>query len=175
MQTNPKDNTANWISAFREGQEQALSHFFKQHGQSLIYFAGKLIADEVEAEDIVANVFYKAWERKTTFESDAHLKSSLYISCRNACLNYLRNLKRKTAVQEDYFKQLEKGEEYILYEVIETDYLEILHAEIEQLPDKMKAVFRMIYFDGKKVWKFPLHWVFPLKLYGTRKLRPLNC
>lgn len=139
-----------WIEAFQDGDERALSYYFRQYGQSLIYFAGKLIFDELEAEDIVADVFYKTWMRRTEFETGAHLKSSLYVSCRNACLNYLRGLKRKTASQQEYFRQLEEGEETVLYEVIEADYLEILNLEIEKLPEKMKEIFKMMYFEGKK-------------------------
>lgn len=160
--------------AFRAGKEIALSHFFQLHGQSLIYFANRLINDDIEAEDIVADVFYKVWERREEFESAAHLKSSLYVSCRNACLNYLRNLKRKTAIQEEYFNQLEGSEETVLYDVIETDYLEILNREIERLPDKMKEIFKLIYFDGKKSVEISLALGISVKTVRNQKAKAVE-
>lgn len=160
--------------AFGAGKESALSHFFNLHGQSLIYFAGRLIGDEIEAEDIVADVFYKVWERRAEFESAAHLKSSLYVSCRNTCLNYLRNLKRKTTVQQEYFKQLEGAEETVLYEVIETDYLEILNREIERLPDKMKEIFKLVYFDGKKSVEISLALGISVKTVRNQKAKAVE-
>ncbi|RZM19524.1 MAG: RNA polymerase sigma-70 factor [Pedobacter sp.] len=162
------------MQLFREGKEGALSHYFKMHGQSLIYFAGKLIADEMEAEDIVAQVFYGAWERRTSFENEQHLKSSLYVSCRNACLNFLRNQQRKSAAQEAYFHQLEAADDTVLYEVIEADYLEILNTEIEQLPEKMKEIFKLIYFDGKKSVEIALALGLSVKTVRNQKAKAVE-
>jgi len=138
------------IEGFRSGNEQMLSYFFDLHYKSLCYFAGRLLQDEHQAKDIVSGCFVKLWERHADFETAQNIKAFLYISCRNACLDYLKHLKRKTAAQELYFNQLNGEEENILFQIIETEILEILSKEIELLPPKCKEVFKMIYFDGKK-------------------------
>ena len=139
-----------WIVAFRKGNDHALSHFFELHYRSLCYFAGRLLQDDMEAEEVVSDCFYKLWERHQDFETAQNIKAFLYISCRNACLKHLKKTKRKTAIQQEYIQQLEEGEETIFYEVIETEILTILSQEIEGLPDKCREVFKLIYLENRK-------------------------
>jgi len=139
-----------WIKAFRKGDHQALSHFFKLYVKSLRYFAFRLVQDELEAEDITAECFVKVWERHHDFETEDNIKAFLYISCRNACLDYLRRLKVKSTAQEAYYSQLVNSEETILYQIVKSEVLEALNKEIEFLPDNYRKVFKLIYFDYKK-------------------------
>ena len=153
MRPSQKENEAYWITSLHNGEDPALAHFFDLHYKSLCYFAGRIIQDDTEAEDIVADCFLKFWERHNDFDSYQNIKAFLYISCRNACLNHIKHLKVKTIVQQEYFSQLQQGEETILFQIMETEVLEILHTEIEELPGKCKEVFKLIYFDGKKTEK----------------------
>lgn len=139
-----------WVESFKEGDPEALAYFFDLHYKSLCYFAGRLIGDEAEAEDIVADCFLKVWKGDRQIETAQNVKAFLYISCRNACTDYFRKLKVKTAAQEHTYRQLEKGEEGVFYEVVKADVMEILSVEIEALPEKHKEVFKLIYFDHKK-------------------------
>ncbi|MES2827391.1 MAG: RNA polymerase sigma-70 factor [Bacteroidota bacterium] len=139
-----------WIEALAEGDEPALSHFFKLYQKSLGYFALRMIGDEAEAEDIVAGCFVKLWERRTDFESAEKIKSFLYVSCRNACLNYLRHLKVKSTSQDAYQQELEASSEDVLYKIVESEVLQAMHREIELLPENYRAVFKRIYFEQKK-------------------------
>lgn len=139
-----------WLKAFRAGDEGALAYFFELHYASLCYFSGRLLQDDMEAEDIVSDCFFKLWKKKQDFETGTNIKAFLYISCRNACLNHLKKIKRKTAIQESYFRQLEEGEETIFFELVETEVITLLSQEIEALPDKCKEVFKLIYLEGRK-------------------------
>lgn len=138
------------MDEFRIGNDQALAFFFDLHYKSLCYFATRLVQSDSEAEDIVSDCFFKLWQHRENFKTEPNIKAFLYISCRNACLNYLKHLKRRNSAQQLYFNQLEEGEETILYQIIETEVLQILDAEIEALPEKCKKVFKLIYLEGKK-------------------------
>lgn len=127
-----------------------IKYFFDLHHKSLCYFANRLVKDDLQSEDIVAECFVKLWERREDFGTEQNVKAFLYISCRNACLNYLKHLKVKTTVQKVYLEQLEKGEDSILYQIIKTEVLEIVNKEVEELPEKMRDIFKLIYFNGKK-------------------------
>jgi RNA polymerase sigma-70 factor (family 1) len=138
-----------WIDQFRAGMESSLAYFFKEHHRSLCFFASKIVNDPFQAEDIVADCFIKLWNRRDTFETPENIKAFLYIACRNNCLNYLRDLKRRTYAQELYFQQLDLQSDEILYNIIDTEVVDILAREIEELPDKCKKVFKLIYLEGK--------------------------
>jgi RNA polymerase sigma-70 factor (family 1) len=150
MEARGKQSEQYWIEAFRNGDDGSLSYFFKLHHKSLCYFAGRLIQNQLEAEDIVADCFVKLWERHQDFRTAGNIKAFLYISCRNACLNHLKQLKTRSASQQEYFAQLQNGDETILIQLIETEVLSILNEEIEHLPENYKDVFKLIYFDQKK-------------------------
>ena len=147
---NEKQDEQVWAESFRNGEDQALSHFFKLHNKSLCYFANRLVQDVAEAEDIASDCFLKLWKRRRDFETASNIKSFLYISCRNACLDHLKHLKVKSAAQQNYFSQLTQSEETILYTIMEAEFLEILSGEIELLPEKCREIFKLIYFQGKK-------------------------
>jgi RNA polymerase sigma-70 factor (family 1) len=138
-----------WIEEFRKGNSKALTYFFQLHAKSLNYFAKGLIQDEAESQDVVSDCFIKLWQRHQEFKTVQNIKAFLYISCRNACLNYLDHLKVKTTVQKKIIKELEEGEETILIDIINAEVLGLLAKEIEGLPGKCREVFRLIYFDHK--------------------------
>ena len=145
-----KMSHSDWLIALSIGDETALAHFFNLHHKSLSYFALRIIDDNNEAEDIVANCFVKLWELREKFENPDKLKSFLFVSCRNACLNHLRNLKVRTSAQQAYFHELENSEKDVLYRIVESEVLQMLHKEIELLPDNYRAVFSRIYYDHRK-------------------------
>lgn len=145
-----KIDHADWLDVLAAGEEAGLAHFFKLHQKSLGYFAYKVVGDSDEAEDIVATCFVKLWEHRTEFPTPEKLKSFLYVSCRNACLNHLRNLKVQTSAQQNYFRELEGSERDVLYRIVESEVLQELHKEIELLPDNYREVFCKIYFQHQK-------------------------
>ncbi|MEZ0452808.1 RNA polymerase sigma-70 factor [Sphingobacterium thalpophilum] len=138
------------MQSFRCGQEKAFTHLFDKYYKSLCYFANPITLDSQQAEDIVSECFFKLWANKENFDTLQNVKAFLYISCRNACINYLRNLKRRNTAQELYLSQLELSEENILYQIIEAEVLQALSDEIENLPDKCREVFKMLYIDNMK-------------------------
>lgn len=138
-----------WMDKFRKGNEASLAYFFNLHHRALCYFAIKMVNDDGQAEDIVADCFIKLWERRENFPDAEKVKAFLYIACRNNCLKYLRDEKRKTVAQQLYFQQLDQDSEEILYEIIDTEIVDILAREIESLPEKCREVFKLIYLGGK--------------------------
>lgn len=150
MELSSKNEELYWIEAFSRGEDQALAYFFDLHYKSLCYFSSRLIQDDVEAEDIVADCFIKLWKSDRKTYTAQNIKAFLYISCRNACFNYLKRLKIKTSVQEVYYKQLEQEENPILNSIIKTEVLDMMVKEIELLPEKCREVFKLIYFEDKK-------------------------
>jgi RNA polymerase sigma-70 factor (family 1) len=138
-----------WIEALQKGDDKALGYFFDLHYKPLCYFAGRLVQDDAEAEDIVSGCFVKLWKSERKAESADSIKAFLYIACRNACFDYLRKLKVRTASQQEYFVQLETADEAVLTKIVKAEVLAFLENEIDSLPDKCREVFRLLYFERK--------------------------
>ncbi|MFT3825769.1 MAG: RNA polymerase sigma-70 factor [Chitinophagaceae bacterium] len=139
-----------WIAEFKRGNPQALSYFHKLHYQPLCYFAEKLIHEKDEAEDIVADAFIKIWKIHFNFETFQNIKAFLYITTRNACFNYLKQVQRKNGVHKEILYMSEEEERFVLNEVVESEVLNEVYKEIEELPTKCRRIFKMLYVDGLK-------------------------
>jgi RNA polymerase sigma-70 factor (family 1) len=138
-----------WMEALKKGDDKALGYFFDLHYKPLCYFAGRLVQDDGEAEDIVSSCFVKLWKSERKGETAESVKAFLYIACRNACFDYLRKVKVRTASQQEYFIQLGTADEAILTKIVKAEVLSFLEREIDYLPDKCRAVFRLFYFERK--------------------------
>lgn len=144
------DDEQYWMEAFRKRDDKALAHFFDLNYKSLCYFAKGLVHDDAEAEDIVSGCFVKLWNSVREVENEETIKAFLYVSCRNACFDYLRRLKVRTTHQQQYYEQLEMTDETVLVNIVKTEVLGLLDQEIELLPPKCREVFRLYYFEHKK-------------------------
>jgi len=150
MKTPVNDAEGYWLELYHRGDERALAYYFNLHYRSLCYFANKLIHDPDEAKDVVSGCFINFWNGEHKAESNQSIKSFLYISCKNACLNNLKQHDSRTKTQNDYYRQLAKEDNSIEYNIVQSEVLEILAREIDHLPEKCRAVFKMIYFEHKK-------------------------
>jgi len=146
-----------WMMQFTKGSKLGFDYFFNVHYQSLCYFANRLTQDELQAEDIVSECFVKLWKKHPNFETAEKIKAFLYISCRNLCMDYFRQMKRKTIAQEEYYRQLNQNENTILHQIIEAEFMQLLKEEINRLPKPWMEVFYLIYFEGKKTDEIAVH------------------
>lgn len=139
------------IDAFKEGDAQAFATFFKLHYRPLCYFATQLVSDLADAEDIVKDAFVKLWHKHADFSSSKSIKSFLYITTRNACLNFLRHQQVKDTVHKEInYLEENRGQELVLNQLIRTELIQEIYREIELLPEKRKQVFKLAYFEGLK-------------------------
>lgn len=104
-------------------------------------FAQQFTKHHQTAEDIATDSFLKLWEKRSGFTEWNKVKSFLFTTVRNACLNYLRDTKRHEQ-HHDQLRQITTLEtEYDLthHPVAERMYA-YLEEEISRLPEKLKNI-----------------------------------
>lgn len=137
------------MDKFRSGNQIAFRHFMNVHLYALTFHAYRICGNKEVAEEIVADTFEKLWQRKDNFRSEINIKSFLYITTRNACLDYIRSAQQRTSNQS-----VELNEDLILQEIdplthlIHAELIQSLVHEIDHLPQRQGDVFRMIYLEG---------------------------
>jgi len=136
------------LEAFKERDAKAFEHIFELHRKALVYFAEKILGIREEAEDIAAETFMKLWARHTDFDSFPAIKSFLYVTVRNASLNFLRYSKKVSSSQKEYSYWADNKEEEILRIMYKAELLAELDREIELLPGKCQDVFRLSFYEG---------------------------
>ena len=73
---------------------------FKSHYKNLCSYAYLFVKDADSAEDMVQEVFYKLWKNKEKLKIDSSIKSYLFRSVRNACMNFLEHMKVRDGYRE---------------------------------------------------------------------------
>lgn len=139
------------IEKLKQGDNEAYASFFNTFYAPLCYFATQLVRDKPAAEDIVKDTFIKLWQKHTDFETPQNVKAFLYITVRNASLNFLRHM----AVRESTQKELlylgrDREEAFVLNSMIKTEVLKEIYGEIEKFPEKRRHIFKLAYLEGMK-------------------------
>lgn len=148
-------NTSFFIHQLKEGENAAFETLYKLYFQKLFHFANSYIDDEDESKEIVQNVYYKLWKKRSDLELDLNLHSYLFKMVKNSCLDYFKHQK----VREDYqnFCATERkninhlallDETTNLY--IENELLEKINKSVDKLPEACRNVFIKSRFEGLK-------------------------
>jgi RNA polymerase sigma-70 factor (ECF subfamily) len=139
----------NLIAQFVRGDNEAFTAVYNAYYSTLLAFVRKMIPEKEDAEDIAADIFVRLWHHRTNFDTIKNLEAFLYITARNACLDFLRHLKRQTEKQKELILALQQQPtENALPEDIKAEVLAAILEEIEKLPRSARRVFRLAYFDG---------------------------
>jgi len=137
------------IVQFTQGDADAFTTIYNRYYSTLYYFVKRFVPEREDAEDITADVFVKLWKLRANLHSIKNIEAFLYITGRNACLDFLRHIQRRNLRQKELIQALlQEPEEGILEEDVKTLVLRAIHAEIEKLPRSCRTVFKMSYLDG---------------------------
>ncbi|AHW62439.1 RNA polymerase sigma-70 factor, ECF subfamily [Draconibacterium orientale] len=115
------------------------------------------VADDNKVEDLIQETFITFWEKRHSIKTDRSIESYLFVILRNNCLNFLRNEKlEKTTSSVDIE---EVSELQYLYQIdflgkeeksLEEQLVESFQVAVDELPDKMKQVFKLCKIEGRK-------------------------
>ena len=122
---------------------------FKAHFKSLHAYAYTIVKDDIMAEEMVQNVFYKLWEKKGQIEVTQSVTAYLYRSVYNESLNYLKHLKVREAHQT-YIKHQAADHNNAAEHIKLKDLKQNLDRALSELPEQCRTVFQMSRFEELK-------------------------
>ena len=119
----------NRIKGLRSGRESAYEQLFAEYYKPLSLFAIRFVRDLETAKEIVQDLFVALYENRKTILITTSIRSYLYQSVRNRCLNHLKhiqvdrkhieNLKLNQESSEDTEATLERNElECRIYQIV---------------------------------------------------------
>ncbi len=116
-------------------------------------FAFSIIKSRHIAEEIVSDVFVQLWKKKESVAEINNLRVFLYVAVKNLSLTYLYKAKKQKVC---WIEEYAGGTEIQLKSVASDELLiakevaEALQKAIRNLPDKCKAIFKLVKEDGLK-------------------------
>lgn len=136
-----KGEENSWLRALYLGEEKAYKILFDECFYALSSFAAKYLEDKEVSEDVVQDVLYDFWAHRQRFENIISLKSYLYQTVRNRCLNVLKHKK----VEERYFSEqsLKNESDFFLNQILEEEVYILLKEAIEALPEQTRRIYEL--------------------------------
>ena len=125
----------------------AFTEIYNRYWAEMYYHAFKILKDEEGAKDVVQDIFSNLWLKSSALHADTKLSGHLYITVRNKVFNLIAQNK----VRSDYLTSIAA---YMTEEVAESSLLdekelmELVEAEIRNLPPKMREIFELSRKEG---------------------------
>lgn len=132
------------VELLREGDEPSFTVIYELYFELLYRHACRVLGEDELARDAVHDVFSTLWEKREQLQIGS-LSAYLYASTRNAVLKQIR----RARIYEPYVDEILEvaaqttGAADTEARVVEKDLREIIDAEIDRLPERMRIVFRL--------------------------------
>jgi len=121
---------------------------FDKYFHALSAFGYRYVPDPPAVEDMVQEAFISFWEKRKDFTHINALKSFLYTSVRNKCLNHLKHQSVRKKHEDALVYELESDHNFS-QQVIEEETFSALLAEIKKLPDSAQEIM-ILALNGMK-------------------------
>ncbi len=144
------------LADFSKGDEQAFRQVFDLLFRPLCFFAGKFTGQKEEAEDMAAQAFHKLWLRRENFDSPAAVRSFLYTTVRNQCLDLLKHREVVSNVHKKLAALPEETDTFSESQMMRAELLGVIFAEIGKLPEKYRLVLEMSFREELSVQEIAL-------------------
>lgn len=131
----------------QKGDIAAFETVFHRYYGFLCLYASRILNDREAAEEIVQDFFVRMWEKKENLSIETSLKSYLFRSVKNQCLNIIQHEKIKSKYAEKVRSEniVDDEDPYV-----ETELARKIEESINSLPEKRREIFRLSREEGLK-------------------------
>ncbi len=138
------------LHRYRQDNRKGIRAAFEKYYDDLCLFATSITGDLPSAEDIVQMVFIKCWQEKSFLSIKTSLKSYLYISVRNGCINHLKKQQAHRHIDLTDFALSGKHASSDEAEQLPDPLLiNELNKAIDKLPEKCREIFLLVVVQSK--------------------------
>lgn len=138
------------IRQLNQSNRIVFEQLYNEYYTQLVVFAKSYLFDIEESKEVVQKLFVQLWINRKELKIDTSLKSYLFSSVKNRCLNHLRDLKIKDRHELLYIEatlmssRVQEGGDRLQH--LEQKVWE----EIQKLPEQIRKIIILKYYKGKK-------------------------
>jgi len=137
-------------STYNLKDKAGFEQVFRMYYSGLKSYANKMLKDDDQADEVVQEIFFKLWEKRNEVAIGTSLKSYLFRSVHNTCLNLFKHQK----VRDNYKTHVESRPDEWQWDesdsMVATDIKEKILEGISLLPEQCGRIFRMNRLEGYK-------------------------
>jgi len=134
----------------QQTRRAAFERLVRTYSEQLYWQERRIVLDHEDANDVLQNVFVKAWTHLDDFHQNSKISTWLYRIATNESIDFVRRQK----AQQDVSSIDDDGS--IARQLLADRYFDgdetaaMLQEAISQLPDVQRTVFNMRYFEDMK-------------------------
>lgn len=140
----------NIIQRIKEGDKSCYEDLFKSLYAHLCNFAFQFLKEKAASEEIVQDIFFKLWEKREELNINSSVKSYLFSSVRNQCLNQIKHLEVRDNYKVHNEQQIKYSEQQEHDIAVESELQEKINITISSLPPERQKIFKLSRYEGKK-------------------------
>lgn len=144
-----KKDTNKTSENISDNLKKSFSDIVSQYSEPLYWKIRHIVLNHDDANDILQNVFIKAWKNIDDFQNRAKISTWLYRIAINESLDFIRKQKSTAVIESD-------ADNNIANRLIADEYFDgdktvaMLQQAIATLPEVQKVVFNLRYYDEMK-------------------------
>lgn len=161
------------IGLIKKGHSEIYDEIVKRYEKKLFSYIYRLVGNKEEAEDILQNVFVKAYRNIKTFDIERKFSSWIYRIAHNEAINFLKKRNKKKFISwEDIVSSKDKmdtkSEERSPIDIwIRKEAATEIKEALEMLPIKYREVLVLRYFSEKSYEEIGRMIKSPVNTVGT--------
>lgn len=137
------------IQKIKQGDSSAFEELFHSYYSDLCNFALKFSPDASSAEETVQEMFFKFWEKRNDIQIQSSVRSYLFGSVRNLCLNHIKHSKIKDR-HSQYVRHTQNEQDEGAHSIENVELESKILEAIESMPEERRKIFRLSRFEHKK-------------------------
>jgi RNA polymerase sigma factor (sigma-70 family) len=141
------------ISAIAGGAVWAMEPLYQRYSRILYSLAYRMVADHQIAEDLLQDAFLAVWRRATSYSPQSGAVRSWLVSIvHHRTIDYLRGVRRRSALKEATWEEVELDERAAFPDVWEEAWRSVqssqVRAALMNIPTEQRMVIELAYFQG---------------------------
>lgn len=136
------------LQNIQAGKQETFEDLFRTYFKALSLYASSIIYSSEDGEEIVQDLFFQVWEKRLQLNITSSLKSYLYRSVRNRCLNFIKHQKVREKHRQEAIHEFNEAVRETSDEAPEL--AEKIQKAIATLPNRCREVFELSRFEGLK-------------------------
>ena len=141
------DNGASSYRRFLDGDESAFNEIMNDLFRGLVFFIDRYVHDTHAAEDIAIDTFSDLVVHRHRYNFKVTLKTYLYMVGRSRALDYIKHRKVIDFVELSEAQNLSDDCQTLEEIVLADERKRVVNAAIAKLPEDMRVVIHLIYFE----------------------------
>lgn len=134
--------------ALKAGDENAFTELVDRHRDAVVNLTYRYLGNRTDAEDLAQEVFLKIYRARDRYEPAAKFTTWLYRVAANACLNEVRDRRRRPTHSAGDLEDAAGGGASPVEEAERSELREQVRAALAELPERQRMALLLNKFHG---------------------------